>query len=125
MTTTLTTNLNALKEKDLYTLLLFVLYKTKDIPEYSTLSELAYLLDKNSLLTLCEYYGGLTITIPTITELEMILNALLLYQKVDIEKQDLKEQLKMFNLPNEDRKKLLAAYEEVKRTVANYNFNTK
>lgn len=124
MTTILTTNLNALKEKDLYTLLLFVLYKTKDIPEYSTLSELAYLLDKNSLLTLCEYYGGLTITIPTITELEMILNALLLYQKVDIEKQDLKEQLKMFNLPNEDRKKLLAAYEEVKRTVANYNFNT-
>lgn len=124
MTTTLTTNLNALKEKDLYTLLLFVLYKTKDIPEYSTLSELAYLLDKNSLLTLCEYYGGLTITIPTITELEMILNALLLYQKVDIEKQDLKEQLKMFNLPNEDRKKLLAAYEEVKKTVANYNFNT-
>ena len=74
---------------------------------------------------MCEYYGGLTITIPTITELEMILNALLLYQKVDIEKQDLKEQLKMFNLPNEDRKKLLAAYEEVKRTVANYNFNTK
>ena len=125
MTTTLTTNLNALKEKDLYTLLLFVLYKTKDIPEYSTLSELAYLLDKNSLLTLCEYYGGLTITIPTITELEMILNALLLYQKVDIEKQDLKEQLKMFNLPNEDRKKLLAAYEEVKRTVANYSFTTK
>lgn len=124
MATTLTTNLNALKEKDLYTLLLFVLYKTKDIPEYSTLSELAYLLDKNSLLTLCEYYGGLTITIPTITELEMILNALLLYQKVDIEKQDLKEQLKMFNLPNEDRKKLLAAYEEVKKTVANYNFNT-
>ena len=50
---TIKEELNNLKTTDLFSLLLFVLYKIRDIEEYSTISELAYILDKESLLQLC------------------------------------------------------------------------
>ena len=63
------TELENLKEKDIYSLMLFALYKAQEIPEYASLSQLAYILDKDNLLKLCEFYGGLTIKIPTVKEL--------------------------------------------------------
>ena len=77
--------LDNLKMNDTYSLILFVLYKIRDIDEYSVISELAYILDKEELLNLCEYFGGMTIRIPTINELESIINSLLLYQYVNID----------------------------------------
>ena len=71
---------NKLKSQDIYSLMLFALFKLKDVPEYSSLSELVYILDKDSLLKLCEYFGGMTIKIPTIKELESMVYLLLLYQ---------------------------------------------
>ena len=68
-----------LKETDIYSLMLFAMFKLRDIPEYSSLSELVYILDKDSLLKLCEYFGGTTIKIPTIEELETLLYALTIY----------------------------------------------
>jgi hypothetical protein len=70
------TELNNLKNMDIYSLLLFTLYQCRKSDEYSSLSELAYILDKQNLLNLCEYFGGLTIQIPTIDELESLLNSL-------------------------------------------------
>ena len=63
-----------LKYIDVYSLMLFAMFKLRDIPEYASLSEMVYILDKDSLLKLCEYFGGLTIKIPTIEELESIRN---------------------------------------------------
>ena len=63
-----------LKDIDVYSLMLFAMFKLRDIPEYASLSEMVYILDKDSLLKLCEYFGGLTIKIPTIEELESIRN---------------------------------------------------
>ena len=74
--------IDTLRDKDLYSLVLFALFKLRDIPEYSALSELAYILDKDNMLKLCEYFGGLTLKIPTIEELEGILYSLVLYQQV-------------------------------------------
>jgi len=74
----------SIKELDIYSLILFALFKLRDIPDYLVLSELIYVLDKDSMLKLCEYFGGTTIHIPTIDELESILYSLLLYQYVDI-----------------------------------------
>lgn len=79
-------DLNTLKQVDVYSLILFALYQIKDIPEYSTLSELAYVLDKPNLFSLLDYFGGTTITIPTKRELQTIVNALLLYQTIKLEK---------------------------------------
>ena len=58
--------LNKLKEPDIWSLMLFVLYKVKDVPEFSGLSELAYIMDKKSFLKFCEYFGGCTIAVPKI-----------------------------------------------------------
>lgn len=82
---TLRKELDNLKMTDTFSLILFVLYKIRDVEEYSTISELAYILDKNALLDLCEYFGGLTIKIPTIEEIESIINSLLLYQYINID----------------------------------------
>lgn len=71
--------LDTLRDKDIYSLVMFALFKLRDIPEYSSLSELAYVLDRENMLKLCEYFGGLTIRIPTIDELESILYSLVLY----------------------------------------------
>ena len=75
--------LEKLKAPDLWSLMLFVLYKVRDIPEYSSLSELAYVLDEKNMLRLCEYFGGTTITIPTIDEMEKMIYGLLLYYYVE------------------------------------------
>ena len=89
--------LNNLKDSDIYSLILFILFKLKDKAEYSTLSELIYILDKESLLKLCEYFGGLTITIPKIDDLENIVYALLLYTYVNIDNLSIEESIKLLS----------------------------
>ena len=89
-----------LKQTDIYSLLLFVLFKLRDIPEYSTLSELSFILDKSNLLKLCEYFGGTTIKIPTITELESIVYSLTLYQYTQLEGKTFEEALELIGRPS-------------------------
>ena len=59
-------NISDLKEKDLYSIILYSIYKLTGDPQYSTISELIYTLNKDSLLNLCSVFGGCTIKIPTI-----------------------------------------------------------
>lgn len=110
--------INNLSNEDIYSLMLFVLYKSTQIPEYSALSQLAYILDKDSLLKLCEFYGGLTITIPTISQLNSLLNGLLLYNMVDIEGQDLNVVSTQFEPGTID------TYIKIKEILKDYKFNS-
>lgn len=73
--------LEELDKKDIYSLILFILYRLREIPEYSTLSELVYILDNENFIKLINYYGGKTIRIPKVDELSTILNALLVYER--------------------------------------------
>lgn len=118
------TELENLTKSDIYSLILFALYKCNESPEYSALSELAYILDKESLLKMCEYYGGLTIRIPTIDELERFLNALLVFQLVDIENNDLQETILKLKNKNEHIKFLENDYNLIKQVLSKYNFNS-
>lgn len=118
------TELENLTKSDIYSLILFALYKCNESPEYSAISELAYILDKESLLKMCEYYGGLTIRIPTIDELERFLNALLVFQLVDIENNDLQETLLKVKNKNEHIKFLENDYNLIKQVLSKYNFNS-
>lgn len=77
-------NLNALQLSDVYSLMFFILYKIQDIPEYATVSEICYLLDGSNLTRLLTYFAGKTITIPTEEDLAILVNALLLYQYVNL-----------------------------------------
>lgn len=110
--------LDKLSTPDIYSMMLFVLYKSTEIPEYSSLSQLAYILDKDSLLKLCEFYGGLTIKVPTISQLENLLEGLLMYQLIDIEHQDFEEVSQQFE------KGVKNSYFQIKEILKNYKFNS-
>ncbi len=115
-------NLNNLKSQDIYSLILFVMYKLIGVPEYSALSELAYVLDKKNLLNLCEYFGGLTIKIPTIDELESLMYSLLLYQYVKIDKMDYKDALVLIGHESKDLRKVKKDYLKICDILDNYKF---
>ena len=112
-----------LKQTDIYSLMLFALFKIKDIPEYSSLSELVYILDKESLLKLCEYFGGTTIKIPTIDELETVLYALILYQYVNIEKIEFNQALEIITEKTSEIRKVRDTYNELLVLLDKYTFN--
>ena len=116
--------LNNLTEADIYSLMLFALYKTNELPEYSSLSQLSYILDKENLLKLCEYYGGTTLRIPTIRELELLLNSLLVYQLVDIENNPLDEILESMRIKTGSNTEIKRNYFVIKELLSKYNFNS-
>lgn len=114
-----------LKEKDIYSLLLFALYKVKDLPELAPLPELAYVLDKENFLKLCEYFGGLTITIPTIKEVEVLIYTLVLYQYTNIEGKTFEEAIDLLGDLPCDIRGLRSRYAELREVLDSYSFSTR
>ena len=82
-------NLDSLQLSDVYSLMFFLLYKLQDTPEYATLSEMSYLLDAGNMTRLLTYCAGKTITMPKQEEFVILVNALLLYQRVNIQGESL------------------------------------
>ena len=80
MKNSLKANLNSLHLSDIYTLMLFAMYKMKEVPEYAVLSELCYLLDGSNLTRLLTYFAGRTVKFPTADDFTVMSNAILLYQ---------------------------------------------
>lgn len=115
-------NLQKLNTSDIYSMLLFILYKLNDIPGYRILSELIYILDKNSILKLCEYFGGKSIQIPTIYELEVLVYCMILYQDVKIDHNDFEESLKKLQLESHVKKDIRQKYSEIVDIMDQYEF---
>ncbi len=85
MKTNIKKNLNNLHLSDIYSLMLFVLFKVQDVPEYALTSELCYLLDGANMTRLLTYFAGKTVTFPTESEMKIVTNALLMYQYINID----------------------------------------
>ena len=89
------------KYNEKFSLILFLLYKLKDDPKYAILSELPFILDKNNLFNLLEYFGGRTITVPTKKELLNIITALSLLEnegtEIDESSVDKEEVIRYYN----------------------------
>lgn len=115
--------LNKLDNDDIYSLALFTLYKLTDDPKYSSVSELVYLLDKKSLFNLLDYYGGMTIKIPTRDELMNVINALILYYRLKTEDVDIKKVIDDLNIQPNNLKDVLSVYTIIESVMINYNFN--
>ena len=114
--------LTKLKDVDVYSLILFVLFKARNVPELASLSELVYILDKDNLLKLCEYFRGQTITIPTITELEELVYSLVLYQYVDIDGMPYEEAIKIIGHKRVELRTVKSNYTKLKQVLDTYRF---
>lgn len=114
-----------LKQTDIWSLMLFVLYNFQTVPEYSSISELAYVLDEKNMLKFCEYFGGQTIKVPTIDELEHTLYAMLIYQYVDIEHVSLEESLQLLKVDKIKQKEIKSCYLTLKKVLNNYSFSSR
>lgn len=91
-------NLDILKKDDVLPIVSFCLYKLSDNKKYANLSELAYTLDMNNFIKVCNYFGGQTISIPTIDEMKLVINGLLIYYETIIEKKDFNKAIKDLNI---------------------------
>ena len=114
------TELNKLTKPDLMSFMLFALYKIKEVPKFSAISELAYVLDLNNLLKLCEYFGGTTIQIPTIIELESLVRAFLLYQYVDIGGMSYSDAIKLLKYDSQEYSIIKQDYLQLKEFLNDY-----
>ena len=120
--------LEELDKDDIYSLMLFALYRLKDTSEYATLSELVYLLDKETLFKFVNYYGGLTIRVPTMSELKTMLYALMMYQQINVEESstlddhDIHNILRNISIDDVPESDIKAAYRTICEVLSNYEF---
>ena len=114
--------LDSMTEQDIYSLMLFSLFKLKDVPEYSSMSELAYVLDGENLLNLLTYFGGTTIKIPTVTELRMVLNVLLLYQYTTVDGMDYDSAMKQIDFKGASSEDIRNCYTKLSSILSKYDF---
>ena len=121
------TELNKLQKSDVYSVILFVLYQLHEVPEYSALSELAYVLDEDNLYNLCEAFGGCTIKIPTPNELKTVIKALLLYQCINVEGIDYNTAIDLVTKEGDEVpiKDIKEAYQKVCSVLTKYEFKRK
>lgn len=115
-------DLAVLGTSDTYSMAMFMLYKLIEDPEYSAISELPYILDKDNLLSLCTYFGGKTIKIPTLSELSSILHIILIYQYVHVNKMGFEDAVKLAGYTNVDLRKVKHIYNKLSKVLENYDF---
>ena len=114
--------LEELDKKDIYSLILFTLYRLKDVSEYSVLSELVYILDKDSFARFLSYFEGQTIKVPKINELTNIVNALLFYERKmnsDLTDDDI---MKDLGIPMKDKPILYETINLISGIIKDYDF---
>ena len=116
--------LNKLKEYDINSIILFSLYKLIGNPEYEVLSEMSYVLDRKNMIRFIEMFGGMTIRVPTISELETATCGLLLYQLVNVEGKDYATSLNEVRELRPNAKNIQGAYESICNVIQNYTFDT-
>ena len=114
--------LNSMKMTDVYSLVLFALFKLKDVPEYSSISELAYILDGKGLFNFLEYFGGTTLKVPTMNEFKVVIEALLLYQYVNIEGIEYNQALKLMEDSSSSLREIKTCYAKLVNILNEYDF---
>lgn len=114
--------LEELNKQDIYSLILFVLYKLKDVSEYSVLSELVYILDNDSFARFMSYFEGQTLKVPKIQDLKNVVNALLFYErKINSTLTD-EEIMNELDIPKSERESIPSTLKLVSEIVKEYNF---
>lgn len=120
------TNLLAnFKKQDVYAVLCAYLFELRELPEYSTLCELAYLTDVNSFVRLMKYYEGQTIKIPTREEFQSAIRTLLLRQYYEVEQRPWKESLQLAGFQSSEGRAAQNRLNKLKEAISNYNYGNR
>lgn len=114
--------LEELDKQDIYSLILFTLYKLKDVSEYSILSELAYVLDDKSFARFLSYFEGQTIKVPKIRDLKNITNALLFYERKSNTEMTDEEIFNELDIGEKDRSTLYETINLISEIIKDYDF---
>lgn len=115
-----TKELDNLSRPDTYAVVCEFLYNLKEDPKYSPMSELAYLLDKDSFVKLIKYFGGTEIKIPTAEEFKETLRVIMLYQHFKVENLSWAESLEKSGISKPETRKYqyaLIKFEEDLRRI--------
>jgi hypothetical protein len=117
-------NINNLHLSDIYSLMLFIMYKIQEIPDYAVLSELCYLLDGSNMTRMLTYFAGRTITFPTEKEMAIVTNALLMYQYINIDGESLTAaQNKLKDLTAKQKEEVIELYLKIIPIMRQYNID--
>lgn len=119
------TALDQLDKDDIYSLMLFALYKLRDMPEYLALSELCYVLDSDNLPKFLSFFGGMTLQVPTLKDMRLVLAALKIYQYVNIEHGDFEEALTASVTDEMSVDEVKDTYVKICEVMKNYEFGNK
>ena len=119
------TALDQLDKDDIYSLMLFALYKLRDIPEYLALSELCYVLDSDNLPKFLSFFGGMTLQVPTLKDMRLVLAALKIYQYVNIEHGEFEEALTASVTDEMSVDEVKDTYVKICEVMKNYEFGNK
>ena len=124
MKTSIKKNLNNLHLSDIYSLMLFILFKVQEIPEYAVTSELCYLLDGANMTRLLTYFAGKTVTFPTESEMTVVTNALLMYQYINIDGETFTgAQNKLGDLTKKEKDRVTELYVQLLPIMKQYNID--
>jgi hypothetical protein len=124
MRTSIKKNLNNLHLSDIYSLMLFILFKVQEIPEYAVISELCYLLDGANMTRLLTYFAGRTVTFPTEAEMTVVTNALLMYQYINIDGETFTAAInKLGKLTNKEKDEVTELYVQLLPIMKQYNID--
>lgn len=116
---------NNLKQPDVYSIICELLFTLNKEPQYATLSELAYLLDKQSFINLLQYFDGQTIKIPTQQEFKKCVRLLLLFQYYKIEQKPWKDSLLMAGFESREGKSAHCQLDKLCTILDKYNFGNR
>lgn len=126
MADTVSEVIGSMSNADVYSALLSFLYDMRNIPEYSLLSELCYLIkDKDSFINVLTYFSGQTVTFPTEEELSDAIQVLRLYQYHEIEKRPWKDAVKLAGYDTSSGKLATNKLNKLKETIKKYNYNNR
>ena len=117
--------LEEMDKKDIYSLILFTLYRLKDVSEYSVLSELVYLLDDKSFARFLSYFEGQTLKIPKIQDLNNVIDALLFYERkmnTDLSDDEIFSDL---NIPPASKQGIYDTLKLISNIISEYDFSRK
>ncbi len=86
-------DLSRMSQSDIYSIVCELLYVVKDNPNYSAMSELAYILNQESFIKFIKYFGGTTLAVPTLDDFKQTLKVMQLYHYFNVQNMSWKDAL--------------------------------